>query len=69
MNHLPWIFIHLHSCTYCKKIERTNVFSKKYDILEFSNFLYLPQITQYIFFTFLVIKNILVLFYHCFHNY
>ena len=33
-------------------IERTNVFSKKYDVLGFSNFLYLPQITQYNFFHF-----------------
>ena len=49
-------------------IERTNAFPKWYDILRFSNFLYLPQIMQYIFFNFLVIENILVLFYHSFHN-
>ena len=37
-------FLHLLQIT-----ERT-VFSKMYDILGFSNFLYLPQITQYKFF-------------------
>ena len=47
-------------------MERTNVFSKRYDILGFSNFIL--QITQYNFFIFLVIENILVLFYHSFHN-
>ena len=38
-------------------------------ILGCSNFLYLPQITQYKFFivTFLLIENILVLFNHSFH--
>ena len=51
-------------------IENTNVFSKMYDILGFSKFLYLPQITQYNLFilTFLVMENILVLFYHPSHN-
>ena len=49
-------------------IERSTVSSKRYDILGFSNFLYLPQITQYNFFTVLVIENILVLFYHSSHN-
>ena len=39
-----------------------------YDILGFSNFLYLPQITQYSFLIFLVIGNVLVLFYHFSHN-
>ena len=40
-----------------------------YDILGFLNFLYLPQITQYIFFhlSLLVTENILVLFYNSFH--
>ena len=56
--------------------ERTNVFSKVYDILVykcimygFSGFLYLPQIMQYNFFTLtlLVMENVLVLFYHSFH--
>ena len=49
-------------------IERTNVFSKIYDILGFSNFICLPQTIQYISFilTFLEsIKKDLVLFYHC----
>ena len=49
-------------------IERTNIFCKMYDILGFSNFLYFPQITQYAFFIYLVVENILVLFYHSFHN-
>ena len=49
-------------------IERTNVFSEMYEILGFSSFLYLPQITQYIFFIFLVIENILVFFYHSCHS-
>ena len=43
-------------------IEITDVSSNKYDILDFSNFLYLPDITQ------LVVENILVLFYHSSHN-
>ena len=40
-----------------------------YDILGFFNLLYLPQITEYIFFIliFLFIGNILVLFCHSFH--
>ena len=37
-------FLHLRQIT-----EITNAFFKRYDILDFSNFLYLPQITQYIF--------------------
>ena len=49
-------------------IEIASVFSKRYDFLGFSNFLYLPQITQYNFFIFLVIENILVLFYRSSHN-
>ena len=49
-------------------IERTNVFSKRYDILGFSNSLYLPQITQYNFFILIVFENILVLFYHSSNN-
>ena len=49
-------------------IERTNVFSKRYDILDFSNFIYLPQIMQYNFFIYLIIENILALFCHSFHN-
>ena len=44
-------------------------FSKRYDILDFSNILYLPPITQYNFCNFLVIENGLVLFYHSYHNY
>ena len=50
-------------------IEKTNAFSKMYDILGFLNSLYLPQIAQCISFTliFLVIENILVLFCHYFH--
>ena len=51
-----------------QKIERTHVFSKRYDILGFSNFLYLPQITQHNFFIFLTTENILILFYHSFYN-
>ena len=47
--------------------ERANVFSKRYNILDFSSFLYLPQITQDNFFT-LVIKNVLVLFHHSSRN-
>ena len=50
-------------------IERTNVFSKRYDSLGFSNFLYLPQITQVNILIFYLNKNILVLFYHSSHNY
>ena len=44
-------------------------FSKMDDILGFSNFLHLPQITQYNFFilTFLVTENLLVLFYRSFY--
>ena len=49
-------------------VERTNLFSKMYDILVFLNFLNLPQITQYSFFIFFVIENILVLLYHSSHN-
>ena len=49
-------------------IERTNSFSSGYDISGFSNFLYLPQIKQYNFFILLIMENILVLFYHSFHN-
>ena len=49
-------------------LERSNVFSKRYDILGFSNFLYLPQIKQYNFFIFFIIENTLVLFYHSIHN-
>ena len=49
-------------------IERTNVFSERYDILGFTNFLYLLQITQYNLFIFLVIENILLIFYHSSHN-
>ena len=49
-------------------IEKTSVFSKWYDILGFSNSLYLPQITQYIFFIFLIIENFLTLLCHSFHN-
>ena len=56
-------FLHL-----LKMTERTNAFSNRYDILLFSNLLHLPQITQYDFFIFLVIENILVLLYHCSHN-
>ena len=49
--------------------ERTNVFSGRYKILGFSNVLYLFQTTQYNFLIFLVNENILVIFYHSFHNY
>ena len=48
-------------------IEKTNVFLK-HDVLDFSNFLYSPQITQYNFFIFLVTEINLVLFYHFSHN-
>ena len=41
-------------------------FLKMYDILGFSNFLYLPQIAQHNFFI-LFIQNIFVLFYHPIH--
>ena len=61
LNFFSSSFLHLLGIT-----ERTNVFSKMYDILGFSNFLYLPQITKYNFFIFLIIKNILVLFCHSF---
>ena len=50
-------------------IERANVFFKNVCILGFLNFLYLPKITQYIFFICLVTENILVLFYHSSHNF
>ena len=63
LNNFSSSFLHL-----LKVAERTNVFYKRYDILSFSNFLYLPQITQYNFFIFLVIENILVLFYRSSHN-
>ena len=56
-------FLHLLQIT-----KRTDVFSKRYDISGFSNALYLPQITQYNFFIFLIIETTLVLFYHSFHN-
>ena len=49
-------------------IERTYIFFEKYDILGFPNFICLPQITQYISFIFLIIENVLVLFYHSFYN-
>ena len=62
LNNFSFLFLCL-----LQIIERT-VFSVRYDILGFSNFLYLPQIMQYSFFIFLVNKNILVLFYHSFHN-
>ena len=64
LNIFLYSFLHL-----LQIIEKTNVFSKKYDILGFPNFLYLPQIMQYFFLIFLVIENILVLFYHPSHNY
>ena len=48
-------------------IKRTNVSCKRYDILDFSHLTYLPQIRQYNFLIFLVIENILVLFYHSSH--
>ena len=52
-------------------MERTDVFSKMYDYLGFSNFLYLPQTMQYNFpiLNFLVIWYILVLSFHSSHNY
>ena len=43
-------------------------FSKRHDVLDFSDFLYLPQITQYNCFIFFIIENILILFYHFFHD-
>ena len=44
-------------------IERTNAFSNRYDIVDFSNFLYLRQITQYSVFIFLVVvDNLLKIF-------
>ena len=45
------------------------MFFKDYDILGFSNSLYLPQVAQYNFFilAFLVIEKILVLIYRSFH--
>ena len=54
-------FLHL-----LEKTERSNAFSKMYDILDSSNSLYLTQITQHNFFILLVIENILVLFHHSF---
>ena len=63
LNNFSSSFLHL-----LQIIERTNFFSKRYDILGFSNFLYLPQILQYYFFIFLVIENILVLYYHSSRN-
>ena len=47
---------------------RTNVFSNIYNILGFSNFLYLSEITWYNFFIVLVTENVLVIFYHFSHN-
>ena len=47
-------------------IERTNVFSKMYDILGFSNFWYLPQIKQNKF-VILVFWLVILLFYYSFH--
>ena len=47
-------------------IEITNAFSKRYEILGFSSFLYFLQITQHYFFIFFVIETILALFYHSF---
>ena len=66
---LPQIFFLSSFSHLLQIIERTNVFSKMCDILGFLSFLYLSQITQQIFFIliFLVIENILVLFYHFFH--
>ena len=58
------LFLHL-----LQIIERANVFSKRYDSLGFSNFLYLPQITQVNILIFYLNKDILVLFYHSSHNY
>ena len=50
-------------------MERTHVFLKgRTYILGSSNFLCLPQIIQYNFFIFLVIENVLMLFYHFSHS-
>ena len=45
LNIFSFPFLHL-----LQILEKTNVFSKVYGLLGFSNFLYLPKITQYIFF-------------------
>ena len=58
LNSFSLLFLHLLQIT-----ERTKKFFYKYDILDFLNFLHLLRITQDNFFIFLVIENILVLFY------
>ena len=55
LNNFASSFLHL-----LQVIETTNVLSKRYDILGFSDFLYLIQITQNNFFIFLVIENIII---------
>ena len=62
LNNFSSSFLHL-----LQIVERSNIFSKKYDILGL-NFLCLPQIMQYFLLIFLVIENILALFYHFSHN-
>ena len=62
LNSFSSSFLHL-----LQMIEKTNIF-KSYYILGFSNFLYLPEITHNSFLIFLVMGNILVLFYYSFHN-
>ena len=44
LNNFASSFLHL-----LQIIERTNAFSKRYDILGFPTFLYLPQIMEYSF--------------------
>ena len=64
LNNFSFSFLYLHQI-----IESTNVCSKRYDVLSFSKFLYLAQMTQYNFLIFLVIEEVLVLFDHSSHNY
>ena len=49
-------------------IERINIFSKRYNVLVFQIFYTYRKQCNAIFFIFLVIQNILILFYHSFYN-
>ena len=63
-------FLNIFSSSFLHLVQiigKTNVFLR-YDVLDFSNFLYSPQITQYNFLIFLVTEINLVLFYHFYHN-
>ena len=64
LNNFLSSFLHL-----LQIIERTNVFSKRYDILGFFKF-YIPTGSNaiYFFHLFQNVENILLLLYHSFHN-